>query len=85
VIVHAPQPRHQARVAASLPARAVHQQEGTITMSVATISSIERCTGTGTPLAMSSAPVASPTISIWNGARSGVLDKPISACALNTS
>ena len=42
--------------------------DGTITMSLASMVSIARCTLIGTPLASSSGPTASPTISTWNGA-----------------
>ena len=48
-------------------------------MSLASMASIERCTWIGTPLASSSGPADSPTISMWNGARAGALDGSISA------
>ncbi len=70
--VHALQPLDQARVAALLPAGSRNSTDGTITMSLASIVSIERCTWIGTPLASSSGPADSPTISTWNGARAAV-------------
>ena len=56
--------------------------DGTITMSVDSIPSIERCTSKGTPLASRIGPAASPTISTVKGA---LLAKPIIAAPFSTS
>jgi len=54
-------------------------------MSLASIVSIERCTWIGTPLASSSKPTESPTISTWNCALAASPERPISVRAFITS